>query len=1028
MQKIIDFAFSHTRAVLLVLVFLLLAGWHSYQQIPKESAPDVPIPIILVSVIQEGVSPQDSERLLLKPLETELKTIEGLKEISGTSSEGIASITLEFDAGFSNKKALTDVREKVDLARSKLPDDAKEPEVKEVNVALFPILSVALSGTLPERELLKIARNMQDAIEALPGILEVKIGGEREEVLDVITTPTLLETYGVSLLDLLSLVEKNNYLVTAGSIDEGAGQMMLKVPGLIESAQDVNELPLKISDQKVVQLKDVATLNYGFKRPASIARINNKRAIVLEIKKRMGANIIEVVNSVRHLIEKKQPSLPKNLYINFLQDASSRIKTMLSDLQNNILAAMILVMLVVIAALGVRPALLVGLSIPGAFLASIGTLYILGITLNMVVLFSLILVVGMLVDGALVSTELAVRYMQEGQSAIQAFSKAAKRMAWPITASIATTLVVFIPLLSWPGVVGKFMQYLPMTVIVTLTASLFMALIFIPVLGGALFKKRRTNIANQTPQPLEKSAHLGLFMQSYVKILKWCLKRPAKLLIVIVIIFLSSSFAYIKFGAGVEFFPQVDADFIQVQVLARGDLSIHEKDRLVKQVETKLLPMKDIKIVYAKTIRDTRQQRKAPSDTIGIIQLELKSWQYRSKQTELIKNLRQITSEIPGIKTQIRQKKKGPKANKPIELQIRSYDQKSLLQTTRTIRQKLNNINGLTDLEDTLPLPGIEWRLEINREKAARFNIDVLTLGTIIQLVTNGIKLTDYQEDDSDDEIDIRLRFPSNYRHLEQLKQLRIPYKQGAMPISNFIDFKPAEKISQIYHQAGMPSMTIQADVLPGVLANTKIKEIKTLLKSLNLPQNIITIFKGDSESQQETRQFLSQAFILALFLMFLILLIQFNRFYQVAIVLSAVVLSTTGVFLGLLLSGQPFSIVMSGLGVIALAGIVVNNNIILIDTYNENLSKGLSNFDAIVKTTILRVRPVLLTSITTILGLLPMVFSMTIDLTGRHISFGAPSTQWWVQLSSAIAGGLSFATILTLLLTPCLLMLARRK
>ncbi len=1031
MKKIIDFAFSHVRAILLILVFLFLAGWQSYQKIAKESAPDVPIPIIVVSVAQEAVSAQDAERLLLKPLEKELKSVEGIKEISGSSSTGMASVTLEFDAGFSNEKALLDVREKVDLARAELPDDAKEPQIKEVNVALFPILSVALSGSLPERELLIIARKLQDGLEALPGVLEANIGGDLTEVLDVITEPTLLETYGISLLDLITLVDRNNQLIAAGAIDEGAGNMVLKVPGLIEKTQDINQLPLKSVGNQVVKLQDVATLSYGFKRPQTIARINGKRAIVLEIKKRMGANIINVVSSVRQFIEKNQHAFPHNLRIDYFQDASKKIKIMLSDLQNNIMSAMILVILIVISALGVRPALLVGLSIPGAFLVSIGTLYLVGITLNMVVLFSLILVVGMLVDGALVSTELAVRYMHEGKTSLQAFSLAAKRMAWPIIASVATTLVVFLPLLHWPGMVGKFMRYLPMTVIIALVASLFMALIFIPVLGYCLFSKKTPAALNAKGvalenEPVKKETLTGL-MKYYIATLDRCLNHSGKLLVSVIVFFMLSCFSYVKFGAGVEFFPKIDADFIQVQVLARGDLSIKEKDALVAKVEQKLKGMNDLRIVYAKTIGDATKVRKAPADTIGIVQLELNDWQHRGKQSDILNELRQRTEAVPGIKIQIRQKKQGPKSNKPIELQLRSYDMNALLSATQKIRQALNGISGLTDVEDTLPLPGIEWHLEIDREEAARFNISVVTLGAVIKLVSNGLKISDYHPSDTDEEVDIRLRFPASYRHLDQLKQLRIPTAKGAVPMSNFIHFKPSHKISRIYHKGSMPSMNVSADVQSDVLADKKIKELQAAISTLSLPKNVEYTFKGDNESQKETREFLSNAFLIALFLMFLILLIQFNKFNQVFIVLSAVVLSTTGVFIGLLISGQPFSIVMSGLGVIALAGIVVNNNIILIDTYNEYIDKGFNARDAILKTANERLRPVLLTSITTILGLLPMVFSMTIDLLGQSISFGAPSTQWWVQLSSSIAGGLSFATVLTLILTPCLLMLASK-
>lgn len=1027
MKKIIDFAFTHARAVLSLLCFLLIAGWQCYQNIAKESAPDVPIPVIVVSVIQEGISAEDSERLLLKPLEKELKSVEGLKELNGSSAMNMASVTLEFDAGFSNEKALQDVREKVDLARSKLPEDAKEPQIKEINVALFPILSIALSGNIPERELLKIAKHIQNGLEALPGVLEVIIGGERIQALDVITTPTLLETYGISLLDLITLVNNNNQLVAAGSIDEGAGNMVLKVPGLIETAEDLNQIPLKITNSQVVKLQDVASLHPTYKRPESIARINGERAIVLEVKKRMGSNIIKVIESVRTYIDKHRAQLPNNLHINYFQDASSQIKTMLSDLQNNILSAMILVMLIVIAALGSRPALLVGLSIPGAFLVSIATLYIFGITLNMVVLFSLILVVGMLVDGALVSIELAVRYMSEGKTAFQAFLDASKRMAWPIIASVATTLVVFLPLLYWPGMVGKFMRYLPMTVITALTASLFMALVFIPVLGSALFAKRPAK-TDMSEQATFNEETLQGAMKYYIATLNWSLNNSKKFISSVVILFIISCSAYVKFGAGVEFFPKIDADFIQVQVQARGDLSIHEKDALVAKVEKQLLGMKDLRIVYAKTVKEGTKIRKAPSDTIGIVQLELANWRYRSKQSDILNELRKRASSVSGIKIQIRQKEEGPKSTKPIELQLLSYDIATLHQATKTVRHILDSTPGLTDIEDTLPLPGIEWRIEIDREEAARFNVNVLSLGAVIRLVSNGLKITDYQPNDTDEEVDIRLRFPSNYRHLEQLKQLRIPTPKGAVPMSNFIEFTPSPKINRIRHSNGMPSMNLSADVKPGVLADKVIQQLQAELQQQPLPANLQIAFKGDQESQQETKTFLGNAFLIALFLMFIILLVQFNRFNQVFIVLSAVGLSTTGVFLGLLIMGKPFSIVMCGLGVIALSGIVVNNNIILIDTFNDYVKQGLPTRDAILRTAYNRVRPVLLTSVTTILGLMPMVFSMTIDLPGRDISIGAPSTQWWVQLSSSIAGGLTFATILTLVLTPCLLSLTSRR
>jgi multidrug efflux pump len=457
MHSIIDAAFSRSRTVLLLLLMILLAGGSAYLAIPKESSPDVAIPIIYVSMSHEGISPEDAERLLVKPMEKELQSIEGIKEMTATASEGHASVMLEFDAGFDADQALADVREKVDIAKTQLPADTDEPSVNEVNVALFPVINAILSGPVPERTLVALARDLKDKIEALPGVLEVDIGGDREELLEVVVDPTILETYNVSFEDLFNLIQRNNRLVAAGALDTGAGRFVVKVPGVIEDFNDVLNLPIKIDGKTVVTIKDVAVVRRTFKDPSGFARIGGEPAVALEIKKRIGANIIETIEQARALIATEQQLWPDTIKVSYLQDQSKNIRSMLGDLQNNVISAIVLVMIVIVAALGIRPALLVGVSIPGSFLAGILVIYSLGYTLNMVSLFSLILVVGMLVDGAIVVTELADRKMAEGLDRNQAYAFAAKRMSWPVFSSTATTLEVFFPLLFWPGVFGEFM-------------------------------------------------------------------------------------------------------------------------------------------------------------------------------------------------------------------------------------------------------------------------------------------------------------------------------------------------------------------------------------------------------------------------------------------------------------------------------------------------------------------------------------------------------------------------------------------
>ena len=492
MHALIDAAFDRHRTALLVLLFVLVSGTSAYMSIPKESDPDVPIPIIYVSMSHEGISPEDAERLLVRPMEKELQGVEGLKEMRGTAGEGFGSVLLEFDAGFDSKRALDDVREKVDIAKGQLPAETKEPRVKEVNVALFPVLTVALSGAVPERTLHRLATDLSDRIEALPSVLSVEIGGKRDDLAEIIVDPTVMETYGIRYEDLFQLVSRNNLLVAAGALDGGSGRMVLKVPGVIKTAEDVLQLPVKVAGDTVVTFGDVATVRRTFKDPDGFARVEGEPALALEISKRIGANIIETIAAVRRIVEEERARWPKSVQVRYLQDKSTDITNILGDLENNVLSAIVLVMVVVIAALGTRSALLVGLAIPGSFLAGIFFLNAAGYTLNIVVLFSLILVVGMLVDGAIVVTELADRRMRAGMSPREAFRLAAKRMSWPVTASTATTLAVFFPLLFWPGIIGEFMKFLPITVIACLSASLLMALIFIPVAGGVLGGGGRT--------------------------------------------------------------------------------------------------------------------------------------------------------------------------------------------------------------------------------------------------------------------------------------------------------------------------------------------------------------------------------------------------------------------------------------------------------------------------------------------------------------------------------------------------------
>lgn len=1014
---LINSAIDRSRTTIMILLFLLSSGAIAFMTIPKESQPDVAIPIIYVSMTYDGISPEDGERLLVRPMEKELKSIEGIKEMRAVAGEGHASVTLEFDAGFDADQALLDVREKVDAAKSKLPTDTDEPQIHEVNVALFPVLSLALSGDIPERIVRRIARDLKDNIEGLPGVLEVDIGGDREELMEVIIDPQALESYEIDYYELLRTIDFNNRLVAAGAIDTSTGRQVLKVPGVIDNADDMLNMPVKTVGEQVVTFKDIARVRSTFKDPEGFARVGGKPAMVLEVKKKVGANIIETIEQVQALVNEHQKLWPVALKHTYILDQSNQVKTMLDDLLNNVVTGIVLVMIIILGAMGLRSSLLVGLAIPGSFLAGILVLNLMGYTLNIVVLFSLILVVGMLVDGAIVIIELADRRMQQGLSSKEAFAYAARRMAWPVIAATATTLTVFMPLVFWPGVVGQFMKYLPITVLFCLTASLLMALIFMPVLGGVVGKAKKV-------QQLEGEYNLPKtrFNQAYRRVLITLLHHPIRTLLAALMFIVATYVAYGKFGAGVEFFPETEPESAQVHIHARGDLSINEKDALLFQVEQHLLPFTELKSLYGRSFNQPSNE--LAEDVIGVIQFEFIGWQQRRKAQVILDEMRELTRAIPGVILEFKKADDGPVQGKPFKLLVSGLENQHIFDSVAKIRATMDDMGGFSAIEDNRPLPGVEWRLKVDRQEAGRYGANISVIGNAVQMVTNGIKAAEFRPDSSDDEVDIRIRFPREQRSLDQLLQLKINTAQGLVPLSNFVTLEPANKIGSLKRVDSRRVVTIQAELAPDFLLNDLVVKMQTTLKSEKFPVDIRFAFKGEQEQQEETGTFLTKAFLIAIFLMALILVTQFNSLYQAGLVLSAIVFSTAGVLLGLLITGQTFSIVMVGVGIIALAGIVVNNNIVLIDCYNDLRNQGDNPFNAALKTGSLRLRPVLLTAITTVLGLMPMVLSMNIDLIGRQLSFGAPSTQWWTQLSSAIAGGLSFATLLTLFLTPCLLII----
>lgn len=1012
MSGFIDYAISHARLTIATLLFLLIAGLVAYVTIPKEAEPDVRIPIIYVQLSQRGISPEDSERLLLRPVETQLKSVNNVKEMRSTAFEGGGFVLLEFEAGFDSKSALADVRAKVDQAKHDLPKDVDEPQVLEVNLSLYPVLVVGLSGDVPERTLLRIARVAKNALEQVPGVLSAELRGARDEAVEIIAEPMLMKSYGVSLDQFITGFSAYNSLIAAGALEGQTGRFAVKVPSLIEKPQDALKVPIAATSGAAVTLGDVAQIKPTFKDATSITRVNGRPAMTIEVSKRVGANLIETVDGVKATIEQLQKTWPAAVHITFTQDKSKIIRQMLGDLQNSVATGVLLVAVVILFALGFRASLFIGIAIPASFLAGVLGLQLAGLTINIVVLFSLILAVGMLVDDAIIVSEFAERRMAEGMPPRAAYSLAAKRMAGPVIAATATRVAAFSPLLFWPGVVGQFMKYLPITLIATLSASLAVALFFTPTLGALL--GRAAVVPHQ-----EAARDRGLYMGT----VRLALRHPGMTLVLAFLLLVAVQVAYGKYGRGVEFFPAVEPDFGQVIVHGRGNISLDEKDRIVREVERRVLAFESLTTVYTRVGEQPRGLNELTEDTIGVIQFEFADWRKRPPAHRIMDAIRERTADIPGIQVEVTAPRAGPPTGKPIQVQIGALDPAVLPDAARKVAAIVARHADVRDLDDGQPLPGIDWKINVNSAEAAKYSAGPNTVGGAVQLVTNGVKVTEYRPSDSDKPVDILVRFPEGRRSLDQIDELRVQTPSGSVPIGNFVERVPAPRVGYINRVNANRVMTVSANVAEGVQTAKVQQDITAALKEADLGPGVLWRLKGEDEERAKASAFLLKAFGTAIFLIFAILLAQFNKLTSVGLVLTAVVLSTIGVLLGLLVMGQAFGVVMTGIGIIANAGVIVNNNIVLIDTYDRLRRDGRAAYDAIIETCRERARPVVLTAMTAILGVLPIAFGMNIEFLSREITVGAPATQWWINLSTAIVFGLGFATVLTLIVTPAALM-----
>jgi len=1145
MIGMVDWAAKRARMVVAFVILSVVIGAAAYVGLPKEGEPDIDIPGLFISVPFPGISAADSERLLVRPMETEFQDLDGLNTITATASEGYAGVFLEFEFGWDKSATIADVRDAMDTASAQFPEGAETYSINEINFSEFPIIIVALSGDAPERTLLRLARELQDRLEALPPILEAGLAGDRDEMVEVVIDPLALEAYNVTARELIDAVVNNNQLIAAGEVSTDSGAIAVSIPSSFDNTEDIFALPVKVNGDRVVTLGDLADIRLTYEDRTGTARFNGEPTVALQVVKRLGYNIIDTAALVRAEIEAAQedwpPELRQSVQVSTSLDQSVTVESMVSQLEGSVLTAIALVMIVVLAALGTRSALLVGFAIPTSFLLCFILLGIMGITISNIVMFGLILAVGMLVDGAIVVVEYADKRLAEGARPMEAYTDAAKRMFWPIVSSTATTLCAFLPMLFWPGVPGEFMGMLPVTLIFVLSASLIVALIYLPVLGGVAARFSRLvehgtaavkallpfwilraaitlgvgylmfMAALQTISPgvlfppapeaspfmamlpggllfvaasvmmsvmlgsiqlpkREKPVRAGYRRSPFGWVIHAIVGNPVMPIVAIASVAAFVGFVFVTFqqnNNGVEFFVASEPENAIVYVRARGNLSVEEMDAQVRLVEQIVMQTEGVRDVFAFAgeggLNSNTGGSEAPRDTIGQVQLDLEEWGTRPGGDDILDGLQERLDQIPGIRTEILAASRGPASGKPVSLRLAGDNWEELQEATRLVRARFEETPALTLIEDTLPLPGVEWEINVDVEAAGRFGANVATVGAMVQLVTRGILLDTMRVPSSDEEVEIRVRFPEEARVLSTLDTLRVRTADGLVPLSNFISREPAPQLAEIDRRDQSRIFHVRADVEDGltrltdtetgetwlersdlveesfalqeglrtgalesepVTANERIATLTGWLESERpLPPSVTWEWAGDQAEQEESQAFLGQAFLGALGLMFIILLAQFNSVYNSVLVLLAVVLSTTGVLIGMLVMDQTFSIIMTGTGIVALAGIVVNNNIVLIDTYQE-YSRYMPKIEAITRTAEARIRPVLLTTITTMAGLAPMMYGISLDFGAGGYTVDSPTALWWKQLATAVVFGLGIATVLTLVMTPSLLAL----
>ncbi len=1011
--------------VLALLVLIVVAGLYAYLTLPRESFPDITIPYVFVTTTYEGVAPQDIEELITIPIERKLKGISDVEEIRSTSAEGVSTVAVKFLPEVDIDDALQKVRDKVDQAKPDLPDDLPdEPVIQEVNFSDLPVIRVVLSGPFSLRRLQTFAEEFEDRIESIPGVLDARLSGGLEREIHVEFDLDRVRAYNVPFSSLINAVRQSNVNMPGGSMDIGQGKYLVRVPEDFQHPSEIFSVVAFVRDGKAIYLRDVATIKDSHKDPLTRSRINGRQSVTLAVQKRSGENIVRVTDGVKKVVEDMRSIMPPSLRIDLTSDMSKDVRLMVSDLENNILSGLILVLAVIFTFIGGRSAIFVALAIPYSMFLTFALLMGMDVSLNMVVLFSLILALGMLVDNGIVIVENIYRHMQEGESRQEAAASGTDEVAWPVVTSTLTTLGAFAPMLFWPGIMGEFMGYLPQTLILALSSSLFVALVINPVLSA------RYQTAKAPALPSKKNpGREPLVKRVYLRVLGWALGH--RLLVVLTgFAFLAGSIgSYVKFGKGTEFFPETEPRRAYVRIKAPEGTNLDASDRIVRQVEEIVSDYEDIRYVISNIGSEGGDpfSQGGTGTHISRVALDFKDFHDRSRpSSEIIKEVRKrILASIHGAEIQVEREEEGPPTGPPVNLEISGEDILVLGRLASEVRQEIRDVPGLVDLKDNFVKGKPEIQVRVDKEKAALMGLDTYTIAYTVKSAINGAKVGVYRE--GKDEYDIIARLPQeDRRSVESLERITISGPGGEpIPLTSVARVSLERGLGAIMRLDQKRVVTVSGDV-SGRLANDVIRDIEGILaREIQWPRGYEYRFTGEQEEQAKAKDFLGKAFVATISVILLILLTQFNSFFIPVIILTSVVLSLIGVFTGLLVTGTAFGVIMTGIGVISLAGVVVNNAIVFIDYYLQLMARGLASTEALLRTGLVRFRPVMLTAITTILGLLPMATGVSLNFRELRWDIGGESSQWWGPMAVAVIFGLAVATLLTLVVVPVLCSLA---